>query len=65
LHHVHNGVSYAIDVFDGNLEKFAVDIVAFFKNTAGLWEEFQGIKKMLEIEENRILRVFFQLLVGF
>ena len=38
LHHVHNGVSYAIDAFADDVEQFAVDIVSFFKHRASLWE---------------------------
>lgn len=56
LHHVHNAVSYAIDALDEDVEEFTVNIFGFFKHRAGLWEEFQGIQKILEIEEHRILR---------
>lgn len=53
---VHNAVSCAIDAFDNDHEEFAVNIFAFFKHRAGLWEEFQGIQKISKVEEHRILR---------
>ena len=37
-------------------EEFEIDVFSFFKHRTGLWEEYEEVQSLLEVEEHKILR---------
>ena len=56
LHHVSNAAKYASQEFGEPVEEFVQDLFYFFRNHPSAVQDLEYYKKILDIEEHKVLR---------